>query len=365
MSDLRTLVSSAYETARRGYYRDALEEFHLILEHNPGNPDALYGASACLLRLERLEEAARVLETLLRIAPVNAAARQLEEEIRREQLALASLPSREEPFLLPGEEEDPFGTGAAERSREIIPEWAPPMPARPTFAERVRAGENLDPGVLRLGAVWRTARSVYRGSFRKLYLSGLIALVAQVGVISLFLSWVIPLAGSSPFIATLLALVGGLLSTSLLGMHALYCHRVLTETDPPMRRMGREALEQVFGMCAANGLMLLPLLLRVAWGMLGSHEMLWWDSGLLAAQGLIVARCWFLNLVTGIEELHPAEAVAKALRGTGRNWFGVFVLIAGQLILFLPAVLFLGLGYPLLNLVQAEAYRQIYRSGEE
>ncbi len=365
MSDLRTLVSSAYETARRGYYRDALEEFHLILEHNPRDTDALYGASACLLRLERVEEAARVVEELLRVAPGNTAACQLEEEIRREQLLLASRPSRQEPFLLPHEQEDPFGTGGAERSREIIPEWAPPIPHQPSFADRVRAGEKLEPGPLRVGAVWRTAWRVYRGSFRKLYLSGLIALVVQMGVISLFLSWVIPLAGGYPFWATFVGVVGGLLSNSLLGMHALYCFRVLTETDPPMRGMGREALEQVFRLCGAGALMLLPLLVRVTWGMLGAREVLWWDAGLGLAQGLILARCWFLNLVTGAEGLHPAEAVSKAFRGTGKNGLRVFGLIALQLVLFLPAVLLLGLGYPLLNLAQAEAYRQIYRSGGE
>jgi len=47
MAQLRTLLDSAYNTAKQGYYKDALDEFRLILNHDPEQKEALYGAAAC------------------------------------------------------------------------------------------------------------------------------------------------------------------------------------------------------------------------------------------------------------------------------------------------------------------------------
>ena len=54
MTQLRTLIDSAYNTAKQGFYEDALDEFRLVLNHDPVQKEALYGAGLTLLLMVAL-----------------------------------------------------------------------------------------------------------------------------------------------------------------------------------------------------------------------------------------------------------------------------------------------------------------------
>jgi tetratricopeptide (TPR) repeat protein len=385
MSDLRTLLSSAYDSAKQGYYRDALADFRAILEHNNRNVDALYGAAACSFRLEQSGECLAYLDRILRLQPGHPGAKRLLEEARRKEIELAIEPTREEPFHYPELPHDAFGTGAGDGEIKEVSGWVMEFPEPPTFPGLVKSGEDIRTGQLRIGLAYRLAWGTYRSQRRRLYFAGLLSLLIQVGVNCFLLTFLAPLFISGfgrpwffllvvfPF-ATPVASIG----LSLFSMSALYAHAVLREGRVPFQRMALAYLEQWVRLAAANfyafgplmgGLFasfLLELRDHFGPGSLTRGPLFYATLVVLASQVFLLWRCWFVNLVAGLEkDVHPLSAVSKAYYGTRGQSYRVLLFAVLQC-LFLPFCLIsLGYWYPVLNLAQAEAYRQIYESGEK
>jgi hypothetical protein len=362
MSDLRTLILSAYETARQGYYRDALDEFRLILEHDRKNVEALYGAAACSFRLGEYEACLALVDRALRLHPRHSGALRLKEEARMKRLAEASAPTRVEAFHQPAAEPDAFGTGVTEARNEVIPEWAPVLFEKPSFSDMIREGEKIAPGRFRIWSVYRVAWRTYKSRFASLYLAGLISLLAEVGVVSILLAiWFLPLE-----CLWLCVLVG----LTLAAMLPLYACSVLEEGKVPLKRLAVGFLEQWVHLLLANFWMLLPfeigllsvrlgaLELSAALGALGRSTV--FLGAFMFCQTVLGWRCWFLNLVAGHATLRPVASVSKAFYGTKSQPVRVLIFMFLQLFLLPIGLLPAALGYPLVCLAQAEAYRQIY-----
>jgi len=386
MSELRTLVNSAYETAKKGYYRDALDEFELILAHSPDNARALYGASACAYRLGLHPEADRFVDRLLRKDPGNKQAQSLKKKIVSGDFAESVEPTRPDPLTDETPVEDPFGLGSDPKSLEVIEEWQTIDVHEPTASELIRDGKVERTGKLRILGAYRKAWREYRLHFKTLVLAGWLALFIKVGIATFFvtvLAGVVRQLSGFAFFAfliwpysILLGFIAFFVVYPLFGMHAYFCHRLKYKWDVKVKD------EFLFLEKYPNILVTIPwvfaplylfplamfvfrhfwILDLIQWG-LGPkvypyfNDVFFWLG--YVVQVVFFVRCWFVNLVVIDSDLPPLTAVSRAYHLTRGQTLRVFVFALLQTLLLPIALLPLGIGYPFVAMAQVEAFEQI------
>jgi tetratricopeptide (TPR) repeat protein len=383
MSQLRTLVVAAFETAKRGYYRDALDEFRLILSHNPKHPDALYGAAACAYRLERYGEADGFVDDLLRLSPGDKRALTLKKQIVAGEFSETLERDPDAPLLDDEPVEDPFGVGGGNREHQVIEEWQSLDVRIPTTSDLIEEGKIDEVGRLRIFAAYRSAWQIYRREFRSLVVAGWIALFAKTAVLTFFLS---AIAGVTAYyryfprtilvFCILLSLVAFFIFYPLLGMHTYFCYRTKREGKVALGE-GKLFFEKypyiLFSVqWLLAPLFLIPFLVWVAYqfrltdlleGVTGPIPFGDLMKGSLlvgcAVQVYFLIRCWFLNVVLIDENLRPVTAVSRAFYLTRGQLLKTAAFVFLQLLLTPLALLPLGIGYPFLTLAQVEAFDQL------
>lgn len=383
MSELKTLVTAAYETARRGYYRDALDEFRLILSHDPKHPDALYGAAACAYRLERFGEADGYVDDLLRIDPGNRRAQTLKKQIVSGDFSESLEADPDAPLLDDEPVEDPFGVGGDNKEHEVIEEWQTIDVHTPTTSELIGAGKVEDVGELRILTAYRNAWRTYRQEFRSLVIASWIALFTKIAVMTFFLSTIAGTISYYPYFPTtilvfclLLGFIAFFCCYPLLGMHTYYCFRTKREGHVELKE-GRLFFNTypyiLFSIqWLLTPIFLIPFLVWVAYqfrltDLIGNLTVPisfgnWMRGAFLiggAVQVYFYVRCWFLNVVLIDENLRPVTAVSRAYHLTKGQLIQTFVFTVLQILLTPLALLPLGIGYPFLALAQVEAFDQL------
>lgn len=372
MTQLRSLLGSAYETARRGYYSDARDEFDFILKHDPRSVEALYGMAACSYRLKEFGRSIDELERLLRIDPKHSEARALRDTVKRDELAEATSGHKTDVFHFPTLPREAFGEGD---SKAVIPEWLPVGPKDVTLRELQDAEGTRLFGKLSIRKTFRTARKVYRRWRGSLYLASVLALVVQAGVLSFLLRFLVPylLLAKSEF-NVLLAALSTLVLLLILPINSFHAFQVLVEgTAQTSKRQSMILLERWPKMASAFFYANIPFLLMLifwrgprdvlapldSWGF---REVLFLFLGIVQIYFWI--RCWFIAQISGLEGTGGLQAFLRAWYGTRGNVLRTTLFACLQVLLLPLALLPFAYGYPLLSLRQAEAYRSIYRQEE-
>ena len=383
MSELRTLVKAAFETAKRGYYRDALDEFRLILSHDPSHLDALYGAAACAYRLERYEDADGFIERLLRLSPGNQRALFLKKQITSAEFSELLEADSDGPLVEDEPVEDPFGVEDGNGTHDVIEEWQPLDVHVPTAIDLIADGKIEEVGKLRIFSAYRNAWRLYRRDFRSLVVAGWVALFTKTALLTFFLSVI---AGVTVYyryfprtilvFCTLLGLVAFFVFYPLFGMHTYYCYRVKRE-GPIALNEGKLFFEKYpYILFSLQWLFVpifaIPFLVWVAYqfrltdlleGVTGPVPFGGLMRGSLLVgcvlQAYFLIRCWFLNVVLIDESLRPVTAVSRAYYLTRGQLLKTVVFVFLQLLLMPLALLPFGIGYPFITLAQVEAYDQL------
>ena len=202
MTELRTLIESAYNTAKQGYYKDALEEFRFILKSESESRDALYGAAACAFRLAQNDLAEDYAARLLKKSPQDAQTLALRERILASGFASEEEKSKTLVQRMLEEDEDPFGVGTDKKVSEVIPEWTPLDVRVPNFWDLLDYGKTLQPGRLKILSVYGEAARLYRSGFKRLVWAGWVSLLVQLGIlfvlVSIFSGLLVWVAGGGP-----------------------------------------------------------------------------------------------------------------------------------------------------------------------
>ena len=377
MSQLQSLIDGAYVTARKGYYRDALDEFNLILTHSPKCMDALFGAAGCHYRLSQYPEAMETVERVIRLDPKNAKAKELREQISRTEMVEASGPTRVEPFHLPEAVHDPFGTHKKKSTREVIPEWQMLNPKEETFGSHVRDGKDWQSDRLKIFEAVRIAWTTQRNQFGRFYGSVWI-LILLLGIFaSILASLMTPLfglLGHFRLFSTLwLYFCCFLACLSVQGLFAVYTHKafcLLEDGESAQKLSVSEKVVKGIRAATACWFLLIPTLILMMGNLIGvlaptavleGGSNGWVCGGILLFQVILFFRCWFVNLVVTTGDSHPVESLSHAFYGVRGQNIRLALFVAIQMILFPFAVILLGIGIPFLFLLQAAAFRQIYR----
>lgn len=379
MSELRTLIDSAYNTAKLGYYKDALEEFLLILNHDPSQKDSLYGAAACAFRLNQTDLAEDFIDRLLKRFPNDPQALELRQRIDATGFAQADEKSKDIIQRLREQTEDPFGVGSDKKLTDVIPEWRTLDVSPPNFWTLIASGKKSRPGRLRILAAYSEAGRLYRAGGKRLIAAGWVALLALLVFIGFTVAAMAGLIQSFQYMKAIgeaLALLLGYfllgLFYPLLGIHTYFCYR--WKRDPATPGLSQFGYVEKYPHILAGTLWtLLPAL--VLYGFLGMGALNLPQSaeaflppknandaivfGALFAQFYLFLRCWFINLVLIDRELRPLEAASRAYHLTGGQRIRFLVFVTIQILLLPIAILPLGIGFPFLCLAQVAAFDQL------
>ena len=384
MSKLLTLVNSAYETAKRGDHRRALEEFELILSHDPNHPDALYGAAACSYRLGKHEQALGLLDRLLWRQPGNPAARQLKARVQGEAMLKSSQSSERHSQLAEARPQSPFSL--EDRLKEdVIEAWNALDVRIPSAGARFREGKIEQTRVLNSERAFSEAWRFYRANFKRLVLAGWLALGIKglyllflAAGLSIFLEAFRGMWGLQIFFGAIFGALGFWFGYPLLGLLPYYCYRLKREGPLPLRAQFL-FIEKYPAMLFSLQWVHAPLVATIggilfgdltgAYDWLGSiFEGGWGYYLLLFLLGLqfyLMIRCWFFNLVFISGDFHPITGASRSYYLTGGNAWRVFTLAVAQIFLLPFALAPLGVGIGFLAMTQVETFEQLDRKGED
>jgi hypothetical protein len=382
MTQLRTLIASAYHTAKQGYYHDALDEFRLILNHDPGQKEALYGAAACAFRLNRTDLAEDFIDRLLENFPNDAQALELRERIDASGFAQAEEKSKDIVQRLREQTEDPFGVGADKKLTEVIPEWRTLDVRPPSFMDLMEYGKTVRPGELRIFAAYGEAWRLYRSNFKRLVWAGWFSLFVQIGflacALSLFSGWLVSLETRGPILRSLTELIANVIAFAfypLLAVHTQFCYR--WKRNPKLGAMDQLRFVEKYPYLLIGlpwllgpGILLWAFLQVGALGLPRSAEAFLPPKTandaivllILLTQIYVFLRAWFIHIVIEDEDLRPLAAVSKAYYLTRQQRTKTFLFVLIQTLLFPLAALPLGIGYPFLCLAQVTAFDQLNRT---
>jgi len=384
MTQLRTLIDSAYNTAKQGYYKDALDEFRLILNHDPEQREALYGAAACAFRLGQNDLAEDLVSRLLKKFPKDFQALTLRERIAASGFVDAEEKSEDIIQRLRDQTEDPFGVGSDKKLTEIIPEWRTLDVRQPTFWNLLDYGKDLNWGRLRIFSAYAEAARLYWAGFKHLVLAGWVALLVLllfVGIVFAALAGLLETFHSMKAVGEALALLLGYFLSGLfyplLGIHTLFCYRWKRNPDTPVLSQFQYVEKYPYVLTSTLWIILPALVLGAFVGVGALIVPQTVDAFLpprntndvivflfLLGQFYLYARCWFINVVLIDREMRPLEAVSKAYYMSGKQRIRFLLFVALQILLFPLAVLPLGIGFPFLCLAQVAAFDQLNRTSD-
>jgi hypothetical protein len=374
MSELRSLVQGAYEMARRGYYSDALDQFRLILSHDPKHSEALYGAAASAYRLDLFSEAAQHINLLVRLQPKNLRAQELRDKIHAAELGGAPEEAEEtwEEERIPVELR--FGVLPNERLVGAVEGWNTLDVRVPGAEELFLQGKWENTGDLlpfrALRRAFNTARSLYWRYWGALLMGLMVWAVTlaflTTSLISLYSFW--------PFLFKVFLVVMGLLLFPMSGIFGFLAYRVQFPSDQGVRPL-REFFEMYPSFLFILKRLLWPTLVGIffqitvyAFCFAGNPSpsrfsgFLWYlvPAATLLVQAYILCRCWFLNLVPiGRPEVEPVTLYGLAYRLTEGNGFAMVRFLVFEALLTVLSIATLGLLFPVLLAFQVEGFRML------
>ncbi|MCB9767162.1 MAG: tetratricopeptide repeat protein [Candidatus Omnitrophica bacterium] len=379
MDPLKTLLNSAYARAKKGEYKSALEEFKVLLSHNPNHAGGLFGIAACHYRMGNVEEAQTFLERLLRVSPQHPEGRRLLKELQMEGLDSQGVaPVREDPLNPEYSMMDPFGTGLTKKNREIevIPEWQSPGRDIPSIRETILEGKGSGASPFHIGRVYGDSWRFYRQNFKRLFWGGLICLFVGLGLLAPFIPWFVSDLKEGALLSPGRVLLLAFLYPAT-GLYSAFCFRLKEDAEISFGEIPQFAkfypgilfchfwmlifavifMSLLYGVCFLIGILTgWPI---VSWIFAnvpvfvgGCLFYVWW-------------RCWFLNQAVYLDaNLHPLTILGRAFFSTSGQQFRLLIFTVLQTLLLILGLFFLGLGLPWVHLAQTEAFLETQRQKE-
>ncbi len=372
MDPLKSLLNSAFASAREGAYPAALDTFKIVLSHNPHHAGALFGAAGCHYRMSNKDAALEFLQRLLKVNPSHPEGLKLLREIRTGEIGPKVGPADEDILNPEMGFIDPFGTGLDKQNREIeiIPEWQAPGRDIPGIGEAFREGMSTCQSKFQIGKVYRDAWRFSRENFRTLYFASLFSLFVWVSVWAPFIYWLFESWGEGKVIA--FSRIGAtILLLPTTGLLSFYAFQIRNDNNLPLVQ-SQLFLNHYPGVLFSLGWLLLPVFLAVSLlygfaflaGFFVDYSLGAWVYAYSLEIAIVMIvylgfRCWFLHqsAYTQVED-HPLTILGRAYYATRGQHIRLFFFIVLQTIFFIGGTLLLGLGIPLVHAAQTEAFLQ-------